>query len=110
MKKSTKPRKLRLHRFDAARYLTDSVTIAAYLDEAFAANDPAEIAASLGTAARAAGMTKVARRTKLTRAQIRHALSRNGKPKLDLVIAVLHACGVKLEARVQKAPLRGGRV
>jgi len=99
MTKSSKPRKPRLRRFDPARYLTDPVTIAAYLDEAFASNDPAEIAESLGTVARALGMSKVARHAKLSRESLYRALSPNGNPALSTMIGVLRACGVTLAAK-----------
>ena len=99
MKKSARTRKPKLRLFDAARYLTDGESIAADLDEAFASNDPAEIAESLGTVARALGMSKVARHAKLSRESLYRALSRNGNPELSTMIGVLRACGVTLAAK-----------
>lgn len=99
MKKPAKAKKLVLRPYDSADYLTDAESIAAYLDEAFASNDPAEIAASLGTVARAVGMSKVARRAKVSRESLHLALSRDGKPEFSMVIGVLRACGVTLSAK-----------
>ncbi len=50
MKKPAKAKKPVLRPFDAAEFLTDAETIAAYLDEAFAFSGPAEIAESIGGA------------------------------------------------------------
>ncbi len=99
MKKPAKAKKRVLRPFDAAEFLTDAETIAGYLNEAFASNDPAEIAASIGTVARALGMSKVARRAKVSRESLYRALSRNGNPELSTMIGVLHACGVTLAAK-----------
>jgi probable addiction module antidote protein len=99
MKKSAKTKKLVLRPFDAAEYLTDAEAIAAYLDESFASNDPAEIAASIGTVARALGMSKVARRAKVSRESLYRALSRTGNPELSTIVGVLRACGVTLAAK-----------
>jgi probable addiction module antidote protein len=103
MKKSTKAKKLVLRPFDAADYLTDIEAIVAYLDESFASNDPAELAASIGTVARAVGMSKVARRAKVSRDSLSRALSRKGNPDLSTIINVLRACGVTLAATAAQA-------
>jgi probable addiction module antidote protein len=99
MKKSAKAKKPALRPFDAAEFLTGAETIAAYLDEAFASNDPAEIAESIGTVARALGMSKIARGAKVSRESLYRALSRNGNPELSTIIGVLRACGVTLAAK-----------
>ncbi len=99
MKKPPKAKKPVLRPFDAAEFLTDTETIAAYLDEAFASNDPAEIAESIGTVARALGMSKIARNAKVSRESLYRALSRNGNPELSTIIRVLRACGVTLAAK-----------
>ncbi len=100
MKKSAKSKKPVLRPYDSARYLTDVEAILAYLNESFASNDPAEIAESIGTVARAVGMSKVARSAKVSRESLYRALSRNGNPKLITIIRVLGACGVTLAAKV----------
>ncbi|WP_250623544.1 DNA-binding protein [Pinirhizobacter soli] len=45
-------------RFDAAEFLDSEELIAAYLPEALAENDPAQIITALGAIARARGMTQ----------------------------------------------------
>ncbi len=99
MKKSAKAKTPVLRPFDAAEFLTDAETIVAYLDEAFASNDPAEIAESIGTVARALGMSKVARSANVSRESLYRPLSRNGNPELSTMISVLRACGVTLAAK-----------
>ncbi|WP_250634268.1 addiction module antidote protein [Pinirhizobacter soli] len=54
-------------RFDAAEFLDSEEMIAAYLTEALAKNDPAQVITALGTIARARGMTKIAQDTGLGR-------------------------------------------
>ncbi|MDZ4372872.1 MAG: addiction module antidote protein [Phenylobacterium sp.] len=85
-------------RFDAARYLESAEDIAAFLEDAFSSNDPAVIAAALGAAARAHGMTELARDTGLNRAQLYRSLSADGSPELSTVLKVLAALGVRLQA------------
>ena len=99
MRKSTNAKKPVLRPFDAAEFLTDAETIVGYLNEAFASNDPAEIAESIGTVARALGMSKIARSAKLSRESLYRALSRDGNPELATMVRVLRACGVRLAAK-----------
>ncbi len=99
MKKSAKVKKRVLRPFDAAEFLTDTETIAGYLDEAFASNDPAEIAESIETVAHALGMNNVARGAKVSRESLYRALSRNGNPEFNTIIGVLRARGIALVAR-----------
>jgi probable addiction module antidote protein len=58
---------LETHPFDPAAYLTTPEGVEAYLRAAFETDDPTEIADALGVVSRAAGMSKVAKDTGLTR-------------------------------------------
>jgi probable addiction module antidote protein len=87
-----------LTEFDAAEYLDNPESIAAYLSDALATNDQAQINQALGTAARAVGMSNVAGKAKLGRESLYKALTSNGNPSFATVLKVLDALGVRLEA------------
>ena len=94
MKIKTKP-------YDAAEFLTDPETIAAYLTEALDSDDPRYIAKALGAVARArGGMAQLARETGVTREFLYRALSDTGNPELGTALKVMHALGVRLTASI----------
>lgn len=85
--------------YDAADFLTDDETIAAYLTEALESDDPRSIAKALGAVARArGGMAQLARETGIAREALYRALSDSGNPELGTALKVLHALGVRLTA------------
>ena len=88
-------------RWDPADNLKTEADIRAYLIACFeeAPDDAAYIAAALGDVARARGMTKLAKRTGLTRMGLYKALSKDGNPSLDTVLRVLHALGLRLDRK-----------
>lgn len=89
---------LKSKRFDAVDFLKTPEEIADYLEEAFADGDPAFIAAALGDAARARGMSKIASETGLSRESLYRALSMDGNPELATVLKVMGALGLRLKA------------
>jgi probable addiction module antidote protein len=85
--------------YDAADFLTDGETIAAYLTEALESDDPRYIAKALGAVARArGGMAQLARETGIAREALYRALSESGNPELGTALKVMHALGVRLTA------------
>jgi len=82
--------------FDPAVYLDSKASLAAYLADAFASGDAAEIADALGVVARAKGMTQIAAETGLSRQSLYKALSTAGRPELPTLVKVLDALGLKL--------------
>jgi probable addiction module antidote protein len=85
--------------YDAAEFLTDPETIAAYLTEALESDDPRYIAKALGAVARArGGMAQLARETGITRESLYRALSETGNPELGTALKVMHALGFRLTA------------
>ncbi len=87
--------------YDAAEFLTDDESIAAYLTEALEFDDPRCIAKALGAVARArGGMAQLARETGITRESLYRALSETGNPELGTALKVLHALGVRLTASI----------
>jgi probable addiction module antidote protein len=91
--------KLKTTLFDAADYLDDAETIAFYIEEAFATEDPAYIAHALGTVSRAKGMTEVARKTGLSRESLYKALSAEGNPEFATILKVMRALDLKITTR-----------
>lgn len=84
------------HEFDAAKYLTDDESIAGFLDAALEEDDPEFFQHALGVAARAKGMTKVSKKTGLSRGSLYRALDKEGNPTLSSVFKVLKALGLKM--------------
>ena len=84
--------------FDAADYLDDEDTIAAYLSEALEDSDPDTFLMAVRTVARARGMTQLAKDSGLGRESLYKALTPGAKPRYDTMIKVLRALGVKLHA------------
>lgn len=93
---SKKPKTTKL---DIAEYLKTEEEIAGFLDAAFeeAGDNPEYVSAALGVAARARGMTKIAKKTGITRAALYNALSAKGNPELNTFIKVINALGLKLK-------------
>ena len=86
--------------FDPANYLKTEEDIFYYLEAAMEGNDPKHIARALGDVARSKGMTEIAKTTGLGRQALYTALSENGNPTLETLMAVLGVLG--LELTVQK--------
>ncbi len=84
--------------WDAAETLDTPERIARYLEAAFEDGDPALIAAAIGDAARAHGMSDLARETGLAREALYRALSDTGNPEFSTVLKVLKALGLRLNA------------
>ena len=95
--------KIKTTPYDSAAYLETAEDVALYLKEAFADGDPALIAHALGVAARANGMTEIAKQAKLSRESLYRALSKVGNPELSTLIKVLHALGMRLAVEAAKA-------
>ena len=100
MSKAKPKSKIKLLRFDAARYLTDDKAIAEYMTAVLESNDPDLLLAALGDVARAKGMSQVAKDAGLGRESLYKALAPGAKPRFDTVLKVTRALGVKLSAHV----------
>ncbi len=88
----------KISKFDAADYLKSPEAIAAYLTEAFATDDAADICTALDTIARAKGMTNVASATGLSRESLYKSFSGSSKPEFETVRKAINSFGVKLVA------------
>ncbi|HEY2758929.1 MAG TPA: addiction module antidote protein [Pseudolabrys sp.] len=89
--------------YDSAEYLDGPEAIAEYLSEALATNDAAFIAQAIGTAARARGMTEIAREAGVSRENLYRSLSGQTKPEFETILRVLSALGVQLSATTKVA-------
>jgi probable addiction module antidote protein len=92
-----------LSEFDITEHLEDDQAIAEYLSIVLEENDPAALAQALGTAARARGMTEIAKASGIAREALYKALRPDAQPRFETINRVFHALGVKLVARPIKA-------
>ena len=91
------PRKLKKSRpFDPAKYLVSDEAIAEYISEALLTADVDAIARAIGAAAKARGMSEIARQTGLSRESLYKALSGEGRPQFETIALVLQALGLQL--------------
>jgi len=90
-------------KFDVADYLDSPQAIADYLSEAFQTGNGQYIAQAIGTAARAEGMSKIAKDTGLSRESLYRALGEGGNPEFGTVMKVLNALDVQLVAKAKDA-------
>jgi probable addiction module antidote protein len=102
---ASKPRKSKP--FDAAKYLDSDEAIAEYITEALRTLDIDTITHAIGVAAKARGMTDIARQTGLSRESLYKALSGDGHPQFETVALVLQALGLRL--RAEPAPDTKGK-
>ncbi len=98
--KKTRPRR-KLLPFDAARYLTDDVAVAEYMNAVLESGDTDLLILALGDIARARGMAQVAKDTGLGRESLYKALAPGAKPRFDTILKVARALGVRLTAQAQ---------
>lgn len=89
--------------YDSAEYLDTDERVAEYLAAACEEGDAALFRHALGVAARAHGMTQIARTTGLSRESLYRALSDEGNPSLDTAMRVLKALNVRLTVTVVPA-------
>jgi probable addiction module antidote protein len=84
--------------FDPAEYLESEEDMAIYLTAALETGDATLVADALGVAARARGMSRIARDAGLSRESLYRALSSEGNPEFTTVVQVMKSLGLKLTA------------
>ncbi len=91
---------LKLRKWDSAEHLKTDEDMVDYLQACLdeAGDDAAFIAKTLGTIARAKGMTQLAHDTGLGRESLYKALSGEGNPSFATILKVMSALGIKLHA------------
>lgn len=83
-------------KFDAANYLTDEETVAAYLEEIIETGEPHLIADALGAVARARGMSNLAKESGLSRENLYRTLSAKGNPELGTFLRIMKAMNMRI--------------
>ncbi|MFK5926183.1 MAG: putative addiction module antidote protein [Desulfuromusa sp.] len=87
---------MKTRKFDIAEMLETEADIRGFLVEA-AEGTPEEFIHALNTAARAMGMTEVAKKAGVTRASLYKSLAENGNPNFKTISKVTEALGCKLK-------------
>jgi probable addiction module antidote protein len=85
--------------YDTGESLETKEAVVAYLDAALEENDPSLLALALGNLSRAYGMTKLARKTRLSRESLYRSLSAKGNPSMATVLKVMDALGFSLQTK-----------
>jgi probable addiction module antidote protein len=83
-------------RLDLAQYLETDEDVAGFLAETAREGTEDDFIHALGIAARARGMTEIARKAGVTRASLYKSLSEGGNPEFGTIAKVCAALGVKL--------------
>ena len=94
---------VKMHPFDAARYLDSEEAVAEYMAAVLETEDPDLLLLALGDVARARGMAQVAKDAGLGRESLYKALTPGAKPRFDTVMKVARALGVKFTAQPTSA-------
>ncbi len=82
--------------FDIAEHLNSPEDIRTFLQEVVETGDESDFIHALNTAARAKGMTEVAKAAGVTRASLYKSLSEGGNPNFATISKVTKALGCKL--------------
>jgi probable addiction module antidote protein len=88
-----------LPEFDMASHLNNEEDIASYLTMVIEDGDASELAHALGVAARARGMSEIAKAAGITREALYKALRPNAHPRFETINRVCAALGVRLVAK-----------
>ena len=94
--------KIKTARFDASKYLDNDEMVAAYLNAALDEGDSDLLLAAIADIAKARGITKIAMAAGLGRESLYKTLAPGSKPRMDTVLKLAGAIGVKFTA----VPLR----
>lgn len=82
--------------FDISEHLDTPDEIRTFLQEVLETGEESDFIHALSIAAKAAGMTEVAKKAGVTRASLYKSLAANGNPRFSTVSKVAKALGCKL--------------
>lgn len=85
--------------FEASDYLNNDAEIAEFLSISLEDPNPDVFLQALKEAAKARGMTQLAKDSGMNRESLYKALAPGAKPRYDTVLKVMNALGVKLVAQ-----------
>lgn len=83
-------------KLDIATHLEADEDIREFLREVARTGDTSDLIHALNTAARAKGMTEIAKQVGVTRASLYKSLSENGNPEFETIAKIVEALGCKL--------------
>ena len=86
-------------RWDAAEYLDNDETIAAYLAVVLESGVREHIVHALNTVARARGMTQIAKDAGIARQALYKSLGEDGNPTLSTLLGVFKSLGLSLAVK-----------
>src|ERR1700752_3622719 len=95
---------LELRPFNAAESLTDETAIAEYLTASLELGDEQVLLNAIGTAARARGMSQLAKDSGLGRERLYKALAPGAKRRYDTLLKVIQALGVNITFSAASPP------
>ena len=82
--------------WDSSEFLDGPEMIEEYLRAAFETDDPKLITLAIGNVAKAIGMTEIARKSGLNRQNLYRSLAGAAAPRLDTILSVMRALGLRL--------------
>ncbi|BAP56425.1 addiction module antidote protein, HI1420 [Thioploca ingrica] len=82
--------------FDISKHLKTDEDIQGFLEEVISTGDDSDFIHALNIAARAKGMTEIAKQVGVTRASLYKSLSGNGNPRFKTTSKIVKALGCKL--------------
>lgn len=82
--------------FDISEHLETDEDIRGFLKETVSTGDTTDFIHALNIAAKARGMTEIARQAGVTRASLYKSLSENGNPRFETINKIIKALGCKL--------------
>jgi probable addiction module antidote protein len=82
--------------FDIAQHLETDTDIRDFLRETANTGDPSDFIHALNVAAKAKGMTELAKQAGVTRASLYKSLAEGGNPRFETIAKVVEALGCKL--------------
>jgi len=92
---------IKTSRLDIAEWLETDADIQEFLAETAREGTPSDLVHALNIAARARGMSEIARQSGLTRASLYKSLSESGNPQFDTIARICGAFGMKLTVTPQ---------
>lgn len=91
-------KKIKITDFDSTKYLKSEESITEYLQASWEMNDPEVFLAALATAAKARGMTQLAKEAGVNRESLYKSLSPGGNPSFKTVFKIATALGMPFGA------------
>jgi probable addiction module antidote protein len=82
--------------FDIAEHLETEADVREFLRETANNGSPSDFIHALNIAARAKGMTEVAKQAGVTRASLYKSLAEDGNPRFETIAKIVEALGCKL--------------